>query len=125
MRSRASSYALLGLLSVPAVARGGLLAGSAAAAEGECGGKPVTVDLSVGGGQAPTNGDDVIAVPAGSAVDGLDDNDTICVVGTSRADVLKGNGAANKVNAGSGADKLYGGAGRDSAFSVERRVRIP
>lgn len=82
MRSRASSYALLGLLSVPAVALGvgGLLAGSAAAAEGECGGKPVTVDLSVEG-QVPTEGDDVIVIPASISVDALSGNDTICVQG--------------------------------------------
>ena len=81
MRSRASAYALLGLLSVPAVALGvgGLLAGSAAAAEGECGGKPVTVDLSMEG-QAPTEGDDVILLAPDQNVTlhSLGGNDVIC-----------------------------------------------
>ena len=116
MRSRASSYALIGLLSVPAVALGvgGLLAGSAAAAEGECGGKPVTVDLSVEG-QAPTEGDDVIVVPAAVSVDALGGNDTICVLGEGTADIVGGLGDdtihvryGNRVNAGAGNDTMSG-----------------
>ena len=62
------------------------------------------------------------------------------VIGTARADVLKGNGSANRLYGDAGGDKLYGsggadklyggtgsdygdgGTGRDSSYSVERRA---
>lgn len=90
-----------------------------------CGGKPVTMNLAVGGVVGVTaNGTpnaDVIAGTSGAdTINGLGGNDTICggggadvIIGGGGKDTLFGNGGSDRLQGGKGNDRLVGGPGGD------------
>ena len=77
-----------------------------------CRGQAVTV--SIGFGEAPTDGPDVI--------DGLGGNDIICALGGD--DRIRAGDGRDWINGGSGADRLAGGAERDTIRGAAGRDRL-
>lgn len=91
-----------------------------------CGGKPVTIDLTVGGAIGVTangtpNADVILGTSGADTINGRGGNDTICgaggadiLIGGSGRDFLLGNGGADRLQGGNGNDRLVGGPGGDT-----------
>ncbi|RNL61024.1 hypothetical protein EFK50_16690 [Nocardioides marmoriginsengisoli] len=75
-----------------------------------CDGKAITV--SIGLGELPTEGDDVImGTPGNDSINGLGGNDTIC--GADGNDAIDGGAGKDAIWGAAGKDYLVGGAGND------------